>query len=81
VLCDIGFPQYIGKNPARVDMCGDNQGALALIKNPHLHERSKHIDICYHLTRDLEEKGKLGVTYVRTEDMIADSMIKPLARV
>jgi hypothetical protein len=29
-------------------MLGDNQGSLALVKNPRLHERSKHIDICYH---------------------------------
>jgi hypothetical protein len=59
-------------------MLGDNQGAIALTKNPHLHERSKHIDVCYHYVRDLVERGKLDVAYVPTADMVADGMTKPL---
>ena len=31
----------------------DNQGSIALAKNPVFHDRSKHIDIQYHYTRDL----------------------------
>ena len=62
-------------------MHSDNQGALALVKNPQLHERSKHIDICYHFIRDLEEKGKLRVTFIPTAEMIADGFTKPLQRV
>ena len=27
---------------------GDNQAVLTLVKNVHVHERSKHIDIAYH---------------------------------
>lgn len=79
---DLGFPQYINDNKERtVQMYGDNQGALALVKNPHLHERSKHIDISYHFIRDLAEKKSLEITYIPTADMIADGMTKPLARV
>src|SRR5436190_1581639 len=48
VLKDMGFPRYIGNDPYVVQIKGDNQGALALVKNPHLHKRSKHIDIQYH---------------------------------
>jgi hypothetical protein len=44
----MGFPSYIGKDLYTARIKGDNQGALALVKNPHLHERSKHIDIQYH---------------------------------
>ena len=61
-------------------MYGDNQGALALVKNPHLHARSKHIDVSYHFIRDLAEKRMLQITYVPTTEMIADGMTKPLAR-
>jgi hypothetical protein len=66
-----------------VEMRGDNQGALALVKNPHLHERSKHIDIRYHFIRDLAEKGKLNVEFISTtsQEMVADGMTKPLQRV
>jgi H2-forming N5,N10-methylenetetrahydromethanopterin dehydrogenase-like enzyme len=73
--------QYIGKNGDTIQMLGDNQGALALAKNPHLHERSKHIDICYHFIRDLTEKGKVVTSYINTVDMVADGMTKPAGRV
>jgi hypothetical protein len=76
----MGYAQYIGKNPTNVQIKGDNQGALALVKNPHLHERSKHIDIQYHHIRDLEEKKKITVSYIPTTEMIADGMTKPLDR-
>ncbi|KAI1006420.1 hypothetical protein K3495_g1801 [Podosphaera aphanis] len=81
VFRDLGRSRYIGKNPDRVQMYGDNQGALALVKNPHLHERSKHIDVCFHYIRDLAEKGRLVVDYIPTAEMIADGLTKPLMRV
>ena len=81
VFRDLQMPNYIGKDGIKVDMRGDNQGAIALTKNPHLHERSKHIDVCYHYIRDLVEKGKLSIVYVPTSEMPADGFTKPLARV
>jgi hypothetical protein len=42
VFRDLRLPKYIGSNPRTVQMLGDNQGSLALVDNPHLHERSKH---------------------------------------
>ena len=80
ILKDLEFEKYISKNKRSVQMLGDNQGALALVKNPHLHERSKHIDICYHFIRDLHEKGRLDVSYVSTRDMVADGMTKALQK-
>ena len=77
----MGYPEFIGTNPDCVQMLGDNQGALALVKNPHLHERSKHIDVCYHFIRDLKKNSKIDVEYIPTNDMVADGMTKPLARV
>lgn len=80
ILRDLGRDIYISKNGRAVQMLGDNQGALALVENPHLHERSKHIDISYHFIRDLQEKGKLTVAYVPTDQMVADGLTKPLQR-
>jgi hypothetical protein len=77
----MGYPQYIRKDPKTVDIRGDNQGALALVKNPYLHERSKHINIYYHFIRDLTEKARISVTYIPTGDIVADRLTKPLARV
>jgi len=81
IFRDLGMSEYIGKNKTTVDMRGDNQGALALVKNPHLHERSKHIDVCHHYIRDLAEKKRLEIEYVPTAEMPADGFTKPLARI
>ena len=37
----------------------DNQGAIALSRNPVHHQRSKHIDIRYHFIRDEILKGHM----------------------
>jgi hypothetical protein len=81
VIRDMGFPSYVGLNSNNVTIKGDNQGSLALVRNPHLHQRSKHIDIQYHHVRDLEEKGRINVSYIPTVDMVADGMTKPLQRI
>ena len=81
ILKDLGVPQFISENNNTVSVLGDNQGAIALTKNPHLHERSKHIDICYHFVRDLVDKGDIDINYINTVEMVADGLTKPLARV
>lgn len=78
VLRDMGYSKYIGRTPSTVDIRGDNQGALALVKNPHLHERLKHIDICYHHIRDLAERRRIEVTYIPTDEIVADGFTKPV---
>ena len=56
----------------------DNQGALALSKNPSSHPRSKHIDIAYHFTRDLVLNKRLDVEYIKTDNNVADALTKAL---
>ena len=58
----------------------DNQGAIALAKNPIKHQRSKHIDIRYHFIRAELDGGRVEVKYCPTEDMVADIMTKPATR-
>jgi hypothetical protein len=64
-----------------VHMLGDNMGAIALMKNLYLNERSKHIDICYHFVCDLVRNRCLQVSYVLTADTVADGMTEPLQHV
>jgi hypothetical protein len=78
ILRDIGYGCRVGTNQYCFRMKADNQGAIALAQNPHLHERSKHIDICYHYTRDLVKEGKVRIDYVPTKDMAADGFTRPL---
>ncbi|TVY53274.1 Copia protein [Lachnellula suecica] len=56
-------------------------GAIAFTKNPYLHERSKHIDICYYYIRDLAKKKCISVIYILTIEMVTDGFTKPLERI
>ena len=58
----------------------DNKSAIALAKNPVLHDRSKHIDIRFHFLRDCINDGKVAVDYISTGDQLADMLTKPLGR-
>ena len=60
-------------------MC-DNQGAIALAKNPVHHSRTKHIDVQHHFVREKVDRGVIRLEYCPTEDMVADVLTKALAR-
>ena len=58
----------------------DNQGTIALSRNPKYHPRTKHIDIKYHFIRDKVAKKELILDYCPTEQMLADLLTKPLGK-
>jgi hypothetical protein len=82
------YISYIGPSLIKVDIRGkeitsvniheDNQGVIALIKNPYLHERLKHIDICYYYIRDLVKRKRIFISYIPINEMIVNGFIKPL---
>ena len=57
---------------------GDNQGAMALAKNPIDHKRTRHINVSYHFVRELITNGILTLTYISTNEMMADGLTKAL---
>ena len=59
---------------------GDNQASLTLVKEPHIHERSKHIDVAYHHVQDLYVKNQIRVNFVSSHEMVADGLTKPLPK-
>jgi len=59
----------------------DNQGTLALTKNPVHHTRSKHIDIKHHYIREAIAQGIVWLEHVSTGDMAAYFLTKPLGHV
>ena len=50
----------------------DNQGTIALSKNPVNRSRAKHIDIRYHFIRSEIARGRVVAKYCPTENMVAD---------
>ena len=56
----------------------DNQFAIALVKNPVLHDRSKHIDVKFHFLRDCVDGGQIVIEFVKTGRQLADVLTKPL---
>jgi hypothetical protein len=54
----------------------DSQSALALVRNPVVSQRSKHIDVLHHFVRERSERGEIGLEYCSTEHMVADSLTK-----
>jgi hypothetical protein len=59
----------------------DNQSAIALSKNLVFHERSKHINVCYHYIRECVDEGRIIIVYTATEEQLADILTKALERV
>lgn len=92
LFTEIGYPEIIdpvhkqasvnalANSEAMMELKGDNNGAIGLVKNRQVGERSKHIDIAYHYVRELQKNGKINVNYIHTDDMVADGLTKPLAK-
>ncbi len=40
-----------------IQLMGNNQAALTLVKDAYIHERFKHINVIYHHVRDLHTKN------------------------
>lgn len=59
----------------------DNQGTIALAKNPVSRQRCKHVDIKYHFVRSVVTEGRMSLLYCTTEEMVADIMTKPVSKI
>ena len=74
-LANVG---YVQEGPTSI-MC-DNQGCIALAKNPTHHSCTKHIDVEHHFIKEKLENQKIYLKYYPTEDVIEDVLTKPLAK-
>ena len=58
----------------------DNQGTIALAKNPVSRQRCKHVDIKYHFIRSTVNNGTVMLEYCPTNEMVADILTKPATK-
>ena len=76
----ISVMKNIEHKSTAVQLKGDNQISNHLIKNVHIHERFKHINVAYHHVRDLIKKNLIQLNYVSNAEMMTDELIKPLTQ-
>ena len=72
---ELGFVQ---KEP--ILLLGDNDGSVAMAKNPEFHKRTKHVDIRWHWVRELVSDGLINVVSCRDPEQTADILTKQLPR-
>jgi hypothetical protein len=59
---------------------GDNDGSIAMAKNPQFHKRSKHIATRWHWVRNAVKDQILAIESCRDPEQTADILTKPLPR-
>ncbi|MCO5565045.1 hypothetical protein L7F22_018715 [Adiantum nelumboides] len=56
----------------------DNLSSIQLAQNPVFHARTKHIEVHYHFIRERVLDGSIDLTFVRTDEQVADFFTKTL---
>ena len=54
----------------------DNNAAISIATNDRTEERSKHIDVKFHYTRELVRANQIKVEHCGTDNMLADYLTK-----
>jgi transposase InsO family protein len=70
----------IERTPYATIIYCDNQGAIALAKDPKFHPRTKHIAIQHHWVREKIAEQVVDLEYVQTSKQVADGLTKALPK-
>ena len=74
VLDEVGIKNVI------TNVYCDNQAAISQVQQPKHYSRAKHIDIRYHFIRDTLSQRETKLSYVRSDNNIADILTKVLSK-
>ena len=56
----------------------DSMPAISIVTEPKFNSQSKHIKIKYHFIIEKAENGEIEIFYAPYEELMADSLTKPL---
>ncbi|MCO5566838.1 hypothetical protein L7F22_020520 [Adiantum nelumboides] len=56
----------------------NNLSSIQLAQNPVFHAKTKHIEVHYHFIRERVLDGSINLTFVRTDELVADIFTKAL---
>jgi hypothetical protein len=74
LLMELEFPMKLP-----IKLFSDNQAAISISTNDINHSRTKHIDIRHHYIRDAIKNKEVELSWVDTNNQVADILTKPLA--
>lgn len=67
--------------PGPTTILCNNNAAISLSEDPSLHQRIKHIDIKYHFLRERTHSKEIKLSYINTNDNVADIFTKALDKI
>ena len=68
------------ENQEPIEIREDNQGTIAMTRNPVGYKRTKHIDIRHHFVRESVQSGLIQISYCASKDMLADVFTKAVLK-
>ena len=76
VMLQNNLMSEIGLDEKPALIYSDNMGAIFIVHNKQVSNRTKHIDIRHHFIREARENGQVEVEHVPGEDNASDVLTK-----
>jgi hypothetical protein len=73
ILSELGLSQT-----ASINIRGNNEGSVAMVKNLQFHKHSKHIMIKWHWVREVAQSSMINIKNCCDLEQTADMLTKPL---
>ena len=70
----------IDGSTANIIECFEDNAACVVLANNESLGRAKHIAVLFHFVKELVRSGKVNVSGISSEDMIADGLTKPVPK-